>query len=165
MKVLVISDTHDNRLFFNRLKEWIDENSIYTAIHAGDHVAPFTVEWAEDAGIRMMYGVLGNNDGEYRLLHKRYEERGWSLADYLNVFELGGRKIALTHGTDIDMPKILAESGRYDIVIFGHTHRIHEEYVRDTLLVNPGEACGYLTGRMSFMILDVDDKAVEKVFI
>ena len=163
MKVIVMSDTHDNKYFFERLRDWVGLNGVDIAIHAGDHVAPFTVEWAEKAGIKMMYGVLGNNDGEYRLLHVRYQERGWSLSDYLNVFELEGVKIALTHGTDMDMPFLLAESGRYDIVIFGHTHRMYEDYIGKTLLLNPGEACGYLTGHMSFMVLDLKNRRVDKI--
>ncbi len=165
MRVIVISDTHDNKVFFDRLKKWIESNEVYTALHAGDHVAPFTIEWAEEAGIKKMYGVLGNNDGEYRLLHHRYQERDWVLKDYLNVFELEGIKIALTHGTDMDMPFILAESGRYDIVIFGHTHRIYQDYIGETLLLNPGEACGYLTGKMSFALLDIVKREAEIIFL
>ncbi len=163
MKVIVMSDTHDNKLFFEKLGEWIKLNGITTVIHAGDHIAPFTVDWTEKAGVKMMYGVLGNNDGEYRLLHRKYEEKGWSLKDYLNIVELEGVKIAITHGTDLDMPFLLAETGRYDIVIYGHTHKMHEEYIGKTLLLNPGEACGYLTGHMSFMILDVKSRDIEKV--
>ena len=159
----MISDTHDNIRFFKSLRIWIDKNRITTAIHAGDHIAPFTVDWLDEAGVKMLYGVLGNNDGEVKMLYKKYTERGWVLKDLINELELEGVKIGITHGTMFELPKILAESGRYDVVIYGHTHRKDVKVIGNTLLINPGEACGYLTGKSTFMILDLSKKEVEEV--
>jgi len=166
MKILVISDTHDDKPFFEMLPGLIKRLGLgtgVTAIHCGDHIAPFTVEWMEGAGITMLYGVLGNNDGETRLLRRRYEERGWSLEDLVNIVELHGRRIAITHGTFMELPDILAETGRYDIVLYGHTHRVDHRWVGDTLVLNPGEACGYLTGRRTVAVLDLEKMEAEVV--
>ena len=163
MKVILVSDTHDNKKFFEALATWNRGKDLAIAIHAGDHIAPFTVDWMEKAGLEMVYGVLGNNDGEVKMLYRKYNDRGWSLKDLVNEIELDGVKIAVTHGTMFELPKILALSGRYDVVVYGHTHQKHVEWVGDTLLVNPGEACGYLTGESTFMVLDLDKKEVEEV--
>ncbi len=165
MRIVLLSDTHDNKRFFEALATWNNERNIKIAIHAGDHIAPFTVDWMEKAGFEMVYGVLGNNDGEIKILHKKYDEKGWSLKDLINEIDLEGIKIAVTHGTMFELPKILAQSGRYDVVVYGHTHRKHVEWIGDTLLVNPGEACGYLTGESTIMILDLNKKEVEEVRI
>lgn len=163
MKILIISDTHDNKAFFKKLGERLMDKELETAIHAGDHIAPFTIDWMEEAGIKTLYGVLGNNDGEVKLLYKKYMDKKWILKDLINDFEIDGVKIAVTHGTMTELPRILAESGRYDVVVYGHTHHKHLEWIGNTLLINPGEACGYLTGISTYMVLDINKMEVEEV--
>ena len=54
------------------------------------------------------------------------------------------------------MLEALAASGAYDVIIYGHTH--HPEISRrgKTLVINPGEACGWITGQATVAILDLD---------
>ncbi|MFW6128541.1 MAG: metallophosphoesterase family protein, partial [Halobacteriota archaeon] len=47
-------------------------------------------------------------------------------------------KIALFHGEFREIPEALAQSGKYDIVFYGHSHRFEESHFGDTLLLNPG---------------------------
>ena len=67
--------------------------------------------------------------------------------------ELGGRVIAATHYPAIAAG--LAASDRYDLVCFGHSHRVTEERVGDTLLINPGEVMGRF-GRSTYVLYDTD---------
>jgi len=56
----------------------------------------------------------------------------------------------------------VVESGRYDLVVTGHTH---ERKISDsgTVTVNPGELCGYLSGEMTMALLDTDRMECEFV--
>jgi putative phosphoesterase len=52
----------------------------------------------------------------------------------------------------------------YDVVVRGHDHRAEATRCGKTLLVNPGEIWGYLTGLSSVAILDttsLDVKFIE----
>lgn len=44
-----------------------------------------------------------------------------------------------------------------DGVFYGHTHRLLIDRIGDRILLNPGEVCGYLTGRSTVVILDTRD--------
>ena len=52
--------------------------------------------------------------------------------------------------------KALVESKRYDIVVRGHTHKPEIKKVGKTLVINPGEACGYLSGKRTIALLDLE---------
>jgi putative phosphoesterase len=56
----------------------------------------------------------------------------------------------------------LAQSGVYDVIFYGHTHQI-DIRKGETLVINPGEACGWTTGRETVGILDLDAMDVEIV--
>jgi uncharacterized protein len=45
--------------------------------------------------------------------------------------------------------------------VHGHTHLQEMKTRDDTLIVHPGEACGWLYGAPSAAILDLDTKQVE----
>jgi putative phosphoesterase len=72
-------------------------------------------------------------------------------------------KIAVTHGTDERIVRALARSRLYDVVIVGHTHRYEIREVGRTILVNPGEVCGYVTGVKSVALLDTRKREVQIV--
>ncbi|MEM2810730.1 MAG: metallophosphoesterase family protein, partial [Candidatus Korarchaeum sp.] len=55
----------------------------------------------------------------------------------------------------------LASSGRFDFVLYGHTHEVHIEEIGDTLVVNPGELCGKLSGRRTAALLYTEAKKAE----
>ncbi len=89
--------------------------------------------------------MFWNNDGVKLLLKEKYHEKGvGERYEDPYEFELAKKKLIVTH-----RPKIveaLALSGAYDVVIYGHTHEAEIEKKGKTLVVNPGECCGYLTG-------------------
>jgi hypothetical protein len=47
-------------------------------------------------------------------------------------------------------------SGKYDIVLYGHTHKVDCRKIGGTLLLNPGEVCGWSTGLPTVAIIDLD---------
>ena len=49
------------------------------------------------------------------------------------------------------------------MVVHGHTHRAGVRREGKTLVVNPGEVCGYLYGRPTVAVLDTDKLEVKFV--
>ncbi len=153
MKIGIISDTHDNLSAISKAVEVFNHEEIEILIHAGDFVAPFTEKPFRTLNAPLV-GIFGNNDGDKLLLKEKYREKevGEIYEDPYD-FEFGTKRIIVTH-----KPKIvdaLAGSGMYDVVIYGHTHRAVIEHKGDTLIVNPGECCGYLSGKRTVAILDL----------
>jgi len=56
-----------------------------------------------------------------------------------------------------DLVDSLAKSGDYDVIIYGHTHRTDIRKIGNTLIVNPGELCGWLTGKYTVAIIDTEN--------
>ncbi len=161
MKVAVVSDSHDNQQAVEALlKEIADTNIVF---HLGDIISPFTLK--KFAG-HQYYGVFGNNDGEKPLLRKIADEYEFKIDEQPFIVELLGKKFLLYHGTGSvsrtkQIIRAFAESGEYDFVLYGHTHIKDYRKIGHTVVLNPGEVCGYLTGKHTYARLDTDTGDVE----
>jgi putative phosphoesterase len=60
----------------------------------------------------------------------------------------------LLHGDEIELLNALINCGGFDAVVHGHSHADVSRKNGKTLVVNPGEVCGYLTGRATIALLD-----------
>lgn len=154
----LISDTHDNVKSIEKAVEKFNEEGVEYVLHAGDHIAPFTLKWFKELKAEMI-GVSGNLDAEFTTLSEKYAEKGWKIYKGFAEVDLGGR-IALIHGVSEEIIDALALSGKYRVVVRGHTHRVQKELRRNTLIVNPGEACGYLSGKATIAVLEMPEVKV-----
>jgi len=59
----------------------------------------------------------------------------------------------------------LADSGKFDIILSGHTHTTINKKHKNVLIVNPGELCGYLTNKSTFAIIDTETMNAEIIEI
>jgi len=50
-------------------------------------------------------------------------------------------------------------------VVYGHTHQTKVQRIGRTLVINPGEVCGYLTGKSTMALLNLKTHEVEIVII
>lgn len=146
----VIADTHDNMNMLKKAVDLFNERDVELVLHAGDYVAPFTAREFSRLKCNLV-GVFGNNDGEKLGLTNNFTSFG-ELYDGIHQLELNGKKIAITHYPEI--AETLADSGAYDIVIYGHTHRADIRGPKP-LVVNPGECGGWLEGKSTVAILDL----------
>lgn len=183
MKVGIVADTHDEETAISKAVKIFNEEGVEVVIHAGDFVAPFTVQSFRKLKAPLI-GVFGNNDGDKLLLKQMYKDNGvGELHKDPHEFELGTKKMIVTHRPMI--VKALATSGIYDAVIYGHTHkpvieryqhRYRYQYQRSnrntggdggeeacSWLINPGECCGYITGRKTVVVLDLEEEAARIV--
>jgi putative phosphoesterase len=156
MKIAICSDIHDNIWKLESALKLM--NGASELIFCGDFCAPFTLGQIADGFPGPIHAVYGNNDGDPRLLLQVAAKVG-RAAIYGQFAELtlGGLKIAVNHYPEIARP--LAESGRYDVVCYGHDHKVFQEQIGNCLLVNPGEIMGRF-GRSTFMLLDTTDRSV-----
>jgi putative phosphoesterase len=69
--------------------------------------------------------------------------------------------IGLLHGDDRELLQALIGREAFDVVVHGHTHQVGVRRSGRTLVVNPGEACGYLTGKPTIAVLDTVARNVE----
>ena len=73
-----------------------------------------------------------------------------------------GKKVYVSHMPTPNTIEALAHSGKYDIILSGHSHNIvNKKYDNGVIVLNPGEACGYLTQKSTFAIVDTDKMDVE----
>ena len=152
----LIADTHDNRVPSAKAIAQFNERGVDLVLHAGDFIAPFNAREFSRLAARMI-GVFGNNDGERFGLRRMFAEIGEILVAP-HEFEHAGRRVILMH--EPIALDALAESGRYDVIVYGHTHEVDVRKGR-TLIVNPGECGGWLNGRCTAAVLDPERMEVE----
>jgi putative phosphoesterase len=149
MKFAVVSDTHNNWTNFRKAIEWIKKEKIQLILHCGDICNQETIDQAEkifDGDIKF---VKGNAD--------------WDLQDLPGKIELefDNKKVAFCHFPDI--AKKMAQSGKFDLVFYGHTHRPWDEKVPvlsgaeggGCHMINPGELAGQFY-KPTFAVYDID---------
>lgn len=153
MRVGLISDTHDHVVRIRQAVGILNQSGVDAVLHAGDYCSPFAVRELE--GIQApIHGITGNNDGDTYMLMRAFAEIGGRLESQWWETDLGRRRALVMHE-----PRGIAEiadGGRYDLVVFGHTHEREERRIGDTLVVNPGEVCGWLGGIGSLAIYDTE---------
>jgi len=157
----LLSDTHIPHRMKRLPNAVLDALAGVDAIlHAGDVDDPAALEPLRS--LAPMYAVRGN-------VHFHEFSDGGATLPAVVELGLGGRRIVLTHGhrpglfgfwlkirdlairylglVDADIfnrhitRRLLRLYPEADIIVFGHTHRVHVGRVGHTLLVNPGAVC------------------------
>jgi len=155
MLIGIMSDTHDNMPQIKKAVDLFNERKVGHVIHAGDFTSPFTFRILKDLKCNFT-GIFGNNDGDKLLLHHM---SGGRIFNQPHTFKLDGKKIVVIH--EHHVADALADSGHYDLVIYGHTHKTEVKKAKDTLIVNPGEAGSWLYGKSTVAIVNLSDLTAE----
>ncbi|MGA2481305.1 MAG: metallophosphoesterase [Spirochaetia bacterium] len=161
MKIGVLSDTHDHLTNIRKAVEIFSKNGVEALIHGGDFCSPFVMAEFKplaDAGLKM-HAVFGNNDGDRVLLVRRAGDF-CTFSDGVLKVTLGGKKIVVLHYPDLGDD--LFQLGSYDLVIYGHNHKVRVEG-REKKLLNPGSCSGYLTDGATVALVDTAGMDVEIV--
>ena len=153
MKIGIISDTHDRLPFIDRAVRKMNEEEVDLVLHAGDYSAPFAASRFKSLKAKMI-GVFGNNDAEKELLRRNFKDIGAEIRGRFAEIKVDGLKIALLHGEEMELLNSLLNTGAYNIIIYGHTHQSEIRRENGVLVINPGEACGYLSGKATIGLLD-----------
>jgi hypothetical protein len=142
VRIGILSDSHDH-VWNLRAALAVLREEAELLVHCGDLCSPFIVPLLAKEFPGPVHAVFGNNDADRFRLEKnaakterRVRLRGESFFD-----EFGGKRFAVQHFDDLARP--LAESKRFDVVCFGHNHRLEIERSGATWLVNPGAILGF----------------------
>ncbi len=160
MIIGLMSDSHDNLPKIKKAVEFFNKKKVDLVLHAGDFVAPFVVRELGKLSCPLI-GVFGNNDGEKEGLIKTIGKIGkihtgpWEL-------EQEGKKILLLHDPSILNLKELKKK-KYNLIVYGHTHKAEIRKEQDLLLINPGECAGWLTHRPTIGWVDLEKMKAEIV--
>ena len=163
----VMSDSHDNLINVDKAVNIFNERGVELVVHCGDYIAPFTLKNLSKLKCKMI-GVFGNNDGEKELLLKMASKYGLDIGGSFKTVEIDGRRIGILHGINgstLDFIYGLASLRKYDVILYGHTHRAHIEKKDDVLIVNPGETFGLLYGKATIAIVDLEKMSAELVIL
>jgi putative phosphoesterase len=155
MKVGIISDTHDRLPLIENAVERLNEKAVGLVLHMGDYISAFAVQRLKPLKAHLV-GVFGNNDGDKELLKKRFAELDAEIRGRFAEIEIDGLKIAMLHGEDEELLHSLINTGGYDVIVHGHTHEATIYKQGRTLVINPGEVCGYLSENSTIAILDTE---------
>lgn len=149
MLIGIMSDTHDHLDNMRKACALFAAQNVRHILHAGDFASPFTYRVLKDyqGGFT---AIFGNNDGDRVLIKQMY---GDSVHAQPYAFALADRQIVMMH--EHHVVDALAASGMYDLVVYGHTHEAVIKQVGGTLVVNPGEVCGWLYGKPSVALVDL----------
>ncbi len=151
MRFVAFSDTHDNVKAIRDLIDEIKNEKAEFFIHAGDVISPFALK--EFSGIERLYLTFGNNDGDRIKLLEIALKNNWIAGEVIVV-----EGVAVYHGTSPEILDVLL--AKYGVVVSGHTHRAEVRKDRSSLLINPGEASGYLTGKRTYAIYEDGDVSI-----
>ena len=159
MKIGIISDSHDHMENIKKAVQLFKEKKVDYIIHLGDYVNPATVKLFQ--GVKLT-GIFGNNDGDKFRLINSFNKIGGEIKGDFFEFEEGGLKVACYHGTEPQIKDSLIESGKYDVVLYGHTHKYENSKVNNTLVLNPGTAHGFWR-EVTVMVFDTETREADIV--
>ena len=165
MLIGVIADTHDNLPMIEKAVKKLNKENVALVLHAGDYVSPFVIPKFKALNAKLI-GVFGNNDGDHEFLKKRFSEtENCEIRGRFAEINAEGFKIALLHGDETELLNALINCEYFDAVITGHAHSLEVRKKGKTLVVNPGEVCGYLSGKSTMALLDTEKREARLVEI
>ncbi len=141
MNILIIADSHDNTTNIRKALEKAKAYNFEAIIHAGDLVDPSMLTLLAEANVPIYYAIGNEEEAMEDDISKMCTHLGIKASMTVLEFKIDGKNIAVTH-----YPKIaekLWSGGKYDVVIYGHTHFSKNAYKGSSLLLNPGNLAGF----------------------
>ncbi len=158
MRIGLMSDTHDRVPAVDALLREMLAREVEFVLHAGDFCSPFVLKPFQDHNMAMS-GVFGRNDGDPEGIRAfAAQGMGQELFESPHSIKFGDHKVLIVHDIgDVVERSVLAHA----VVIHGHTHLQEMKTRGETLIINPGEACGWLNGSPTAAVLDLESRHVE----
>jgi putative phosphoesterase len=159
VRIGLLSDTHDRVPAVAELLRRFAANGVQLVMHAGDYCAPFSLLPLREASIPLL-GVFGRNDGDHDGLAAAAAAlpAGGEIYDSPHSFEVGRHTVLLIHDLSTANARSLES---HHVIVHGCAHNAEMKERGGALLVNPGEACGWLNGPPTGAILDLAARRVE----
>jgi hypothetical protein len=142
---LIISDSHDNIKTLSKAVEMANNKGVDHLFHCGDIIAPFSARILKKFSGKL-HVVFGNNDGEKFGLKRILGENLTSTPYALNI---DGFSILMMHE-----PFDFSDLKGYDYVFYGHTHELVIERRKASIIINPGDSSGWVSGNPTCVIVE-----------
>lgn len=153
MRIGIVSDTHNNLKNVRRIVELFNEARVERVIHTGDISQAKTLDVL--AGLNApLSGVFGNNDEERDSLGKAIVRHGFEFIEPPLMLRWHGRRIIVVHDP-LEFEGHLKPE--HDLALHGHTHLYRNEQQGSTLIFNPGECAGHMTGYNAVGVVNLED--------
>lgn len=158
MKIAILSDIHDN---LPKLRAALALCQPAEAmVCCGDLCSPFVAKELGSAFGKPIHIVFGNNDGDpFRIAQNARSYPHLQFHGEYVELEFGGKSFSVNHFDNIG--RAIARGGRYDVVCFGHNHQREITRLDPTLMINPGEIYGFLSGQSTFAMYETSTGMAE----
>lgn len=158
MRVGILADSHDRLPAVAEFARRFAAAGVELVLHAGDYCSPFALHPFAEHTLPLA-GVFGRNDGDREgLLTAASHGVAGEIYESPHSVEVAGTRILVVH----DIGEVHVRSlDAHDIVVHGCSHRAEQASRGATLLINPGEACGWLLGTPTAALLDLETRQVE----
>lgn len=166
MRIAIMSDSHDNIPNMEKALKYINAQGINFIIHCGDLSAPSMLSEVIVPNFKGQFHMVYGNVGDRDLITEMAKSyKNVKFHDDQGEAEVEGKKIAFCHFPNI--AKQMAQTGKYDIVFYGHTHKPWIENLQLTAyssnaiqMVNPGTLAGMFY-KATFAIYDTETDKLE----
>jgi len=160
VRVAIISDIHDNIPKLRSALAGLE--NVGEVICLGDLCSPFIVKELSLGFSGPVHVVFGNNDGDrFRITETAKKCSNVTIHGEYVELEIGGKIFSVNHFDDIG--RAIVKSQTHDVVCYGHSHQFGIETAGRSLVVNPGEIFGHLTGNATFVIYDTETGDAQRV--
>lgn len=142
MKIVIISDAHNNLVRIKRVLDFCQKESIGGIVSCGDLASRETLDFLKTGFSGPIWHALGNMDKDFltKEIKKITKEGITTIYPDFGELELDKKKIAFVHFPE--KAKQLFSTEKYDVVFYGHTHKPWLEKKNDQYLINPGNVAG-----------------------
>jgi hypothetical protein len=155
MRVGVLSDTHGRLPIAKEAMKILTGARCGYFIHCGDVGGTDILDLL--AGLESAF-VFGNTDYERDEMERYATSIGVRCLKGGGVVEIGGKKLAVTHGDDAEMLRELL-AGKPDYLFTGHTHVAKDVRQGKTRWINPGAL--HRAAVKSAAVLDLEKDSLE----
>jgi putative phosphoesterase len=137
MLIGILSDSHGRFEITRRAVELLRSRGAEYLIHCGDvgdeNIIDLLAGNAPPAAF-----VWGNNDYDRERLATYARSVGVLCVDIFGRLELGGKRIAVTHGDHLALMKQVTNEQSADYLLVGHTHVMVDRRTNGVRVINPG---------------------------
>jgi hypothetical protein len=160
MLIGVVGDTHDRLANVEKIVDLFREARVERVVHTGDITRPAVLERFATLDVPLI-GVFGNNDLAHRSHLESHATRfGMDLLEPPRVLAWADRQILVVH--DPEDASTSMHDG-IDLLLHGHTHRHRHEHLGDTLIFNPGECAGFMSGQNAVGLVDLASLSAQRL--
>ncbi len=135
MLIGILSDTHDRVDAAAAAVVALKSARAEHYLHCGDVGGEQVLD--QLAGLNAAF-VWGNNDWDRAGLHRYATELNIQCFGVFGEIELGGKRIAITHGDDLRSVRRVLDGQAHDYLLLGHSHLKADIRVGCVRVINPG---------------------------